>query len=430
MVFALKRNTMPLKRCIEAVWKTGHEGFEPQELSRIRALNVTALTISIAMGPVIAVMWLANNQEWNDSAYTAIWLVLSLQPLFIAHWLGFLTKAFYFFAWVVLFVAVGASFGRINSTHFILLVMPSIAVYVLGVRRWILAAAVSGVYVLLFLSIEYFVPWQVGWHQSFWEAVRAEIPETYALGIYDLIFVTVVMTTEIIVFLGAFLTLSALRKSQVALSLEYARSELLLSNMLPAAIADRLKSNPDETIADSYSDVTILFADLVGFTAYSSERSAEDVVATLASLFSKFDELVADHGLEKIKTVGDAYMVAGGLDSTISDHPTRIAELALRMIDTTEDLFREKQVDMTLRIGVHQGPAVAGVVGNKRTFFDVWGDTVNVASRMEATAPPGSVQVTRDLMDVLQNKFLFERSEDVAIKGKGEMERYLLRAPD
>lgn len=419
-----------MQRFIDAFWNADIEVFKQSEVVRIRVLNISALTITLTMLSLIAVMLAYGGDDWTRSAHINLWLVLGLQPVFIAQRFGYLAKALYFFAWIALFVVVESSFGRINATHFTLLVMPALAVYVLGAQRWLLAAVLSVLFVLIFLCIEYMVPWQIGWHQTFYEAISSELPRAFEPGIYDLIFVAVVVVTEAIVFLGAYLTLSALRKSQEALALEYARSEMLLANMLPAAIVDRLKSNPDQTIAESYLDVTILFADLVGFTAYSSNRPAHEVVGTLTALFNVFDELVANACLEKIKTVGDAYMVAGGLDPSVEDHPAKIADLALRMIEKTRSLFRNRQIDLTLRIGVHRGPAVAGVVGNKRTFFDVWGDTVNVASRMEATAPPGRIQVTRDLMRVLQSRFQFERAEDVTIKGKGQMERYLLVARD
>jgi len=415
-----------VQQLFDAFWYPGKKSFEPHEVVSARALNVAALTITLAMLLLVAVLLADSGGTWANGAYVNLWLVLALQPIFVAHFVGYLTKALYFFAWMALLAVVEASFGRINATHIGLLAMPALAVYTLGTRRWPLTAVLSIAFVLLFLAIEYLVPWQIGEHQTFLGAILAELPQSFELGIYDLIFVAVVVTTETTVYLGAFLTLSALRKSQDALAQEYSRSEMLLTNMLPAAIAEQLKSNPDQTIAENYLDVTILFADLVGFTAYSSDRPAKDVVETLTALFHAFDELVVDVGLEKIKTVGDAYMVAGGLDPSVKDHPTRIADLALRMIETTHSMFQNLQVDMTLRIGVHQGPVVAGVVGQKRPFFDVWGDTVNVASRMEATAPPGRVQVTRELMHVLQNSFRFDREEDIIIKGKGPLERFLL----
>ena len=207
-----------MKRWIEAFGNAGQEEFEPQVVVRIRALNIATVTITLAMAALVFVMLMSDEPEWNDSGYTNLWLLLLLQPVLVAHKLGYLTKALYFFAWIALFVVVGASFGRINATHIALLVMPSIAVYVLGVRRWILAAVLSVFYTLLFLGIEYFVPWQVGWHQTFFEAISAELPTNLSLGMYDLIFITVVLVTEATVFLGAFLTLSALRKSQDALA--------------------------------------------------------------------------------------------------------------------------------------------------------------------------------------------------------------------
>lgn len=407
-------------------WNQGKGQFQPREFVRNRALNVTALLISVAFIAPLALMLSNGDMEWRDSGKINLWLLVALLPTLFAHRFGYVAKFLYFCVWLFVFTCIQASFGRVNGTHIPLLAVPAMVLFFLGPNRWRLALMLTALAAVLFVLIEYLVPWQVAWGYRFLDAIRNEIPSQIVLGIHDLAFVSVVIVTEAIIFIGAYLTLSALQKSEQLLAGEYARSEMLLSSMLPLSIANKLKDNPNATIADKYSDVSILFSDMVGFTAYSSDKPAEEVVATLNALFLGFDKLVDEYGLEKIKTVGDAYMVAGGLDIGDDKHPSKMAELALQMIDLADKHFEEYEIDMALRIGIHRGPAVAGVVGNKRPFYDVWGDTVNVASRMESTASPGAIQVTRELMQILGDEFSFTRGNDVMVKGKGEMERYTL----
>ena len=163
----------------------------------------------------------------------------------------------------------------------------------------------------------------------------------------------------------------------------HATSERLLLNVLPAPIAERLKAG-ETTIADAYDDATVLFADLVGFTPLASSLSPADTVELLDRLFSSFDRLAEAHGLEKIKTIGDAYMVVGGVPEACTDHPSRVVAMALEMLDAVATLGREMDRSLDLRIGVHTGPVVAGVIGTTKFIYDLWGDTVNVASRLES----------------------------------------------
>jgi adenylate cyclase len=201
--------------------------------------------------------------------------------------------------------------------------------------------------------------------------------------------------------------------------------EELLLNILPKAIADRLQ-NGHSIIADSFSDVSVLFADLVGFTNFASQKSAAETVKILNQIFSQFDRLSLQHGLEKIKTIGDAYMVVGGLPEPQENHALAIAQMALDMQAALASFNLKYNQSFSLRIGIHIGGVVAGVIGLTKFSYDLWGDTVNVAHRMESNGIPGEIQVTAALYERLKDEFLFKIRGAIEIKGKGEMMAYLL----
>jgi len=207
------------------------------------------------------------------------------------------------------------------------------------------------------------------------------------------------------------------------LAAERERSERLLLNVLPASIVERLKRE-DGIIADRFPEISVLFADLAGFTPTAERLPPEEVVSLLDGIFSEFDELVLEHGLEKIKTIGDGYMVAGGTPVFVKDHAERIADLALAMQQAVG--ASSSGSALGLRIGIDTGPVVAGVIGRSRFGYDLWGDTVNTASRMESHALPGTIQVTERTRDLLADRFELERRDEVDVKGKGVMTTYFL----
>ena len=202
-------------------------------------------------------------------------------------------------------------------------------------------------------------------------------------------------------------------------------TEDLLQNILPAPIAERLKLQ-ESIIADSFDEVTVLFADLVNFTELSAQIPATQLVDLLNKIFSVFDRLTQKHGLEKIKTIGDAYMVVGGLPTPRPDHAEAVVEMALDMQQAIARFQRNDGTPFHLRIGINTGPVVAGVIGTKKFAYDLWGDTVNVASRMESQGAAGGIQVTAATYALLRDKYIFEQRDAIAIKGKGEMITYWL----
>lgn len=206
---------------------------------------------------------------------------------------------------------------------------------------------------------------------------------------------------------------------------EQRRSERLLLNILPAPVAERLKQG-DGIIAARLPDVSVLFADIVGFTELSERWPPEKVVVMLNSLFSAFDELADSGGLERIKTIGDAYMVAGGLHPGQPDHLAAIAEMGFAMQREAHRQSASAGFALELRIGFSVGPVVAGVIGRRKFAYDMWGDTVNTASRMESTGIAGSIQVSGAVFDRLKANFRFERRDRVSVRGKGQITTYIL----
>jgi adenylate cyclase len=206
---------------------------------------------------------------------------------------------------------------------------------------------------------------------------------------------------------------------------EKKRSETLLLNILPQSIINRMRDG-EIVIADYVAEVTILFCDLVGFTEFSQTVPAKQTLDFLYRIFSAFDRLAAEHGVEKIKTIGDSYMAAGGIPELQSDHAVRVAALALRMSEEVGTISQSTGLALQARIGIHTGPVVAGVIGTHKFVYDVWGDTVNTASRMEAYSLPGRIQVSATTQHVLRDRFTFESRGPMQIKGKGMMETFFL----
>ncbi len=216
--------------------------------------------------------------------------------------------------------------------------------------------------------------------------------------------------------------------AQAQLAIEHARSENLLANILPATVARRLKDG-EGIIADGVADASVLFADIVGFTALSATLAPADLVVMLNEVFSRIDVLVERHGLEKIKTIGDAYMVAAGLPVRRADHTAALAAFALEMIEAIDTFDAGNGARLQIRVGIHLGPVVAGVIGKKKFAYDLWGDTVNTAARMESHGMPGRIHVSAAVYDKLRDAFVFEPRGSVEIKGKGAMATWFLLGP-
>ncbi|HSJ72380.1 MAG TPA: adenylate cyclase [Acidimicrobiia bacterium] len=208
-----------------------------------------------------------------------------------------------------------------------------------------------------------------------------------------------------------------------SLEVERSESERLLLNVLPASVSARLRSG-EQPIADDFVSVSVMFADIVGFTPMAARMSAVEVIEMLGELFSNFDDLVSERGLEKIKTIGDSYMAVGGLPEPMDDHAVRVVDLALALVEraSSSRYFSELQ----LRVGVHSGPAAGGVIGTRKFAYDVWGDTVNLASRLETYGVPGRVHVSEETRALSEAAFEFESRPPIEMRGVGVRSTYLV----
>ena len=285
------------------------------------------------------------------------------------------------------------------------------AVLIFGVDPVTPPAVVSSLALALIVALEIFAPHDGGL-----------LSEAVMLGG----FIATVAAATAMISAIVFLAVREAGQAEAAAEFEYERSEALLTNVLPAVVADRLKSRTRQVIADRYDEASILFADMAGFTAGASQTSPVDLVKFLNDVFSAFDRLVERHGLEKIKTTGDNYMVVSGVPLPRADHAAALVRLGIDMLDATRGMRDPNGLNVAIRIGIASGPVVAGVVGTTKFFYDVWGDAVNVASRMESTGVPGRIQVSPETHDATKGEFAFESRGPVEVKGKGQMTTWLL----
>lgn len=307
--------------------------------------------------------------------------------------------------------------GTGSGLQLYFLVAACLAVLQLGSERIILAASLAAVAAALVITLQFLVPRDTG-VQPAW--------------LLSLNFVVTTVSACVMTVATVWYALREIRRAQEAMEVEYDRSEALLANILPESIADRLKDPGRNIIADKYDDASVLFADIAGFTERASDIAPDKLIRFLDRFYSDFDALVDKHGLEKIKVSGDSYMVVSGVPQPRSDHVEALADLALDMAETAKGLRDSRGNVLPLRIGLASGPVVAGVVGSRRFFYDVWGDAVNVASRMESTDSVGRIQVPEDVYQRLKNDFVLQERGAVAVKGKGVMRTWYLvgRKPD
>lgn len=304
-------------------------------------------------------------------------------------------------------------FGSSSGVHFYFLAGAASAILIMGIYQNILSMLSIMAQITLFIYFDLVtIP----------PAPFLDLPPRFFLALN----LAEILLSMLFIFCMVFWAFYQAHLAELALQREYEYSERLLANMLPSSIASQLKRAPDRTIANSHDNVTILFADIVEFTPRAQSQSASETVRFLNDLFTRFDRLAQKHGLEKIKTIGDAFMVAGGMPDPQPDHVQRMALMALDMQAEARNYAQAKGDTLELRIGIHTGPAVAGVIGTQKPFYDVWGDTVNTAARLETYGIDGQIQVTADTKALLDDTFIFVRRGKVDIKGKGPLDLWFL----
>lgn len=306
---------------------------------------------------------------------------------------------------------VGWQIGTDSGVQFYYLVSASLAVLAVGLRHLALAATMTAIGAALCIGLELLAPADTG------------IQPRWAM---DAAFVFATIGASVLIFATVWYAMREVDRAEAAMDIEYNRSEALLANILPASVAEQLKDPSHGVIAHRYDTASILFADIAGFTERASEIPPTELVRFLDRLYTTFDRLVDRHGLEKIKTTGDSYMVVSGVPTPRPDHAEAIADLALDLSRAVANLRDPRGQPVPLRIGIATGPVVAGVVGARRFFYDVWGDAVNVASRMESTDVEGRIQVPNDVYELLRDSFVLQERGEIEIKGKGTMRTWYL----
>lgn len=384
------------------------------------ALGKSILSFLVLAESLVCIFWiftLSNLGEGYEviAAVPYVYLVISYVSLFIFY--RFKHFEYFTFTQLVMLLvmpffmqwAIGG-FAASSGVAIWAILSPVGALMILGTRQ-------STPWFLLFISLA-FISWKLN---HYFSGNAMPIP----VNVKDAFFLMNITGTASILY-GVLRYFQAQKERvMVSLELEKARSEKLLLNILPAAIAERLKAN-DMRIADHYDSVTVMFADLVNFTQMSEKMPPAQLIELLSQVFSRFDQLAEKYQVEKIKTIGDAYMVISGAPVACVDHAQRIAGMALEMNSVLQDVSIKTGVDLNMRIGINTGPVVAGVIGSAKFSYDLWGDTVNMASRMEDTCILGTIQVTQETQHILQSTYAFSARAGVEVKGKGIVDTFIL----
>jgi class 3 adenylate cyclase len=385
-------------------------GVADDDPDQIRAQKA-ALTLAALLVTILSVVWVGTYWVLDLRQAAAIPFVYQLASV----------------ASIAVFSRTkGYRFFRVSQAAMMTL-LPFVLQWTLGgyvassaVSLWALVAAIG---TLFFFTADESIPWFAGFigltlFSGLIEPTVSQSPAAIPVELRVAFFVLNIAGVSLTAYV---LLQSAVRARDEA----FARSERLLLNVLPRSIAERLKSEL-RVIADLHPDVTVLFADVVDFTVFTERTEPQRVVGVLDEVFSAFDALAETHGLEKIKTIGDAYMVAAGLPEPRPDHAYAMADMALDMQTAFARLCIPLGLDLAIRIGIHSGPVIAGVIGRHKFSYDLWGDTVNTASRMESHGLAGRIQVSEATYRLLKNRYEFEDRGEIALKGKGRLAAYLL----
>ncbi len=384
------------------------------------ALGKSILSLLVLAETLVCIFWIFTLSGLGDgyaiiAAVPYFYLVIS----YVSLLLFYRYKRFEYFTFtqlVMLLVmpffmqwAIGG-FAASSGVAIWAILSPVGALMILGTRQ-------STPWFLLFIGLA-FISWKLN---HYFAGNAMPIP----VDVKDAFFLMNITGTASILY-GVLRYFQAQKERvMISLELEQARSDKLLLNILPAAIAERLKAN-DMRIADHYESVTVMFADLVSFTQMSEKMPPLQLIDLLSQVFLRFDQLAEKYHVEKIKTIGDAYMVISGAPVVCTDHAQRIAAMALEMQLALSDVAIKTGIDLHMRIGINTGPVVAGVIGSSKFSYDLWGDTVNMASRMEDTSMTDAIQVTLATQSLLESTYVFSARQGVDVKGKGAVDTFIL----
>ena len=403
-------------------------GIDPSDSDEQR-LNKSLLMFATGLASVASMLWLviywSLGPQLSSTLPFAFQILLAVNLAVYIKWGNFdffrvsQLSLFLFFPFVVQW-SIGNFITASGITIWGLLA-PVGAILFMGPRQafaWFIAY-------LFLLALSGYFDYQLATMEM---QIKSQVPVRTAVVFFALNFAAVSTIVFLLLRFSAvekYKAQARLSEAHQQLQVEQERSERLLLNILPGPVAERLK-NSSQTIADGFADVTVMFADIVNFTHIAEGMAPTQVFAMLNRIFSSFDELAEQYGMEKIKTIGDAYMVAGGLNDGQKNYSDAIADMALAMRELLSRDFTVNDARLEVRIGIGTGPVVAGVVGKKKFIYDLWGDTVNIASRITAEGVPGMIQVDTATWRRLKDRFDFHEPQTIYLKGKGETEVHRL----
>jgi adenylate cyclase len=385
----------------------GTEGYPEKIARRLRATNIVTWFASAITALFAAWRLLEGSAHWRFTALASLLYVLI--PLLhrfgpLAAPFALVTIAYTWIFWITSFV------GTDGGPTYFFFTAAALGILMVGAEHVSFTILIGAVAIGAMVFLHSVAPQDTG----------------RISGSLHTSFIGNVIGSSVLLYVIVFYAVRQFARAEERADREHQRSEGLLLNILPLQIAERLKEHPGQTIADSYPAASILFADMADFTARASDTTPEQLVGFLSEVYTKLDGLVERHGLEKIKSAGDAYMVVSGVPKPVEDHAGAIAGLALDIRDSLVGLMDPKGRTVPVRIGIASGPVVAGVIGTRKLFYDVWGDAVNTASRMESTGEPGKIQISSATHDLLKGRFGLKERGFVEVRGKGTMQTWFL----
>ncbi len=404
-------------RLPNAVWwvaRIGTAGYPPRVRRRLAVTNVISAMVSLMTIPYILIYVF---YDWYGLlpaiiAFSPQIVLYAVTPFF--HRFGPTSAALYLCSiWLIFGIGYCMFFGRESGLHFYFLPGAAASMLVFGPERLVLSACVTIVAIIAFLMTEVVF------------VAPRDFIQVEPLFLDALYYLTVPFAF-LLIFTTSYFAFKEASQAEMALESEHEFSERLLQNILPHAVAMRLRDHGTQVVADQIPSATILFADIVDFTPRAARWEPQQVIAFLSRVFSQFDAIASAHGLEKIKTIGDAYMVAGGLPEPQPDHEVAVALMALDLLACCRKISEQVGEPVEVRIGLDTGPVVAGVIGPNKLLYDVWGDTVNTAAHMESHGVASRIQVADCLKTRLEDRFDFELRGNIEVKGKGAMRVWFL----
>lgn len=404
-----------MKRLWERITGIGITSDTPEsDIKHIRLFNILIILTAFMNSGFIPMLSTSLPDTKIILWHTIIINIIYLIALWFNHRMWHLFARLHFAVFgIINMVIMTLFFGANTNMHFIFPMAILLHFFLYPARQRYLMYAHAIILTLVYIFLEFYVtthPPLITLPEEFIRATR----QSFMISI------------PVYIAVPCFYIYNVFRHAEEALSNERAKSEALLLNILPKSIANRLKTTPG-LIADGFAEATILFSDIVGFTKLSQKVEPDELVNLLNNIFSKFDELTEQFNLEKIKTIGDAYMVAAGLPEKREDHAEVMIDFALEMLEEIKAFNKEYNSTLSIRIGINSGSVVAGVIGKKKFIYDLWGDAVNTAARMESHGIPGEIQITEGTFNLVKGKYICEPRGQIEVKGKGIMTTYLVK---